>query len=312
MRCGTLHLTGNACILRYVMLFWLSNRTSVTLCQIVERSFLGDLVAFEIVEKVIDDFSVVESHLSKLASTDLHDLVDMPLPSGVAVVYRRIVGIFWGRVGNDFGPTQGGTMPVLAQCDASLLVLWRPGMFIEFHGKRPRVAASAFVAPTAVLIGDVEVGEESSIWFGVVLRADNGPIRIGDRTSVQDNAVVHVSHDSRTVIGNDCTVGHSVTMEDCTIENGALIGSNAVVLNGARVGARALIAAGSVVSANATIPPETLSAGVPAAVKRTLEGSSLGWIDATPASYVRLSRSYLQHGIGDPEMQESIETTFAP
>jgi carbonic anhydrase/acetyltransferase-like protein (isoleucine patch superfamily) len=182
-------------------------------------------------------------------------------------------------------------------------------MFIEYCGKRPKVAPTAFIAPTAVLIGDVEVGEESSIWFGVVLRGDNGPIRIGARTSIQDNSVVHVSHDAQTIVGDDCTVGHSVTMEDCVIEAGALIGSNAVVLNGATVGRRALIAAGSVVAANAAIPPETLNAGSPAQTKRKLEGESLGWIERTPASYVRLSRAYLEHGIGDPELQESIETS---
>jgi carbonic anhydrase/acetyltransferase-like protein (isoleucine patch superfamily) len=181
-------------------------------------------------------------------------------------------------------------------------------MFIEFNGKQPKIAATAFIAPTAVLIGDVEVGDQSSIWFGVVIRGDNGPIRIGARTSVQDNSVVHVSHGSSTTIGDDCTVGHSVTMEDCTIQDGALIGSNAVVLNGATVGARALIAAGSVVPANANVPPETLNAGAPAIVKRKLEGVSLGWVEKTPASYVELSRSYLHHGIGDPELQESIET----
>jgi gamma-carbonic anhydrase len=182
-------------------------------------------------------------------------------------------------------------------------------MFIEFSGKRPKVAATAFVAPTAVLIGDVEVGEQSSIWFGVVIRGDNGPIRIGARTSVQDNSVVHVSSGHSTTIGNDCTVGHGVIMEDCVIEDGALIGSNAVVLNGAIVGCRALIAAGAVVPANANIPPETLNAGAPAVVKRKLEGESLGWIERTPQSYVELSRTYLGQGIGDPEMQESIETT---
>lgn len=184
-------------------------------------------------------------------------------------------------------------------------------MFIEFQGKQPRIAASAFVAPTAVLIGDVEVGEESSIWFGVVIRADNGPIRIGARTSIQDNSVVHVSHDSTTVVGDDCTVGHSVTMEDCIIEDGALIGSNAVVLNGAVVGRRALIAAGSVVPNDARVPPETLNAGVPAVVKRKLEGTSLGLVDSIPASYVRLSRSYLEQAIGDPELAETFETSPA-
>ncbi len=184
-------------------------------------------------------------------------------------------------------------------------------MLIEFHGKRPRVAASAFVAPTAVLIGDVEVGDEASIWFGAVLRGDNGPIRVGARTSIQDNSVIHVSTGCRTVISEDCTVGHSVTMEDCTIEPGALIGSNAVVLNGARVGSRSLVAAGSVVAANAVIPPESLCAGAPAVVKRQLEGTSLGWIDTTPAKYVRLSRTYLRQGIGDPAMQEVLETGVA-
>jgi carbonic anhydrase/acetyltransferase-like protein (isoleucine patch superfamily) len=182
-------------------------------------------------------------------------------------------------------------------------------MFIEFRGKHPKIAASAFIAPTAVLIGDVEVGPESSIWFGVVIRGDNGPIRIGARTSIQDNSVVHVSPNSATTVGDDCTVGHSVTMEDCAIGNGALIGSNAVVLNGATIGTKALIAAGSVVAASANIPPETLCAGVPAVVKRKLEGESLGWIANTPANYVQLSRDYLKHGIGDPELAESVETS---
>jgi carbonic anhydrase/acetyltransferase-like protein (isoleucine patch superfamily) len=182
-------------------------------------------------------------------------------------------------------------------------------MFIEFRGKRPKIAATAFIAPTAVLIGDVEVGEESSIWFGVVIRGDNGPIRIGSRTSIQDNSVVHVSHNSTTIVGDNCTIGHSVTMEDCVIEDGALIGSNAVVLNGAIIGSKALIAAGSVVPANARVPAETLNAGAPAVVKRKLEGDSIGWVENTPGSYVRLSRTYLEFGIGDPEMQESIETS---
>jgi carbonic anhydrase/acetyltransferase-like protein (isoleucine patch superfamily) len=185
-------------------------------------------------------------------------------------------------------------------------------MFIEFRGKRPKVAATAFIAPTAVLIGDVEVGEESSVWFGVVIRGDNGPIRIGARSSVQDNSVVHVSADCTTVIGEGCTIGHSVTMEDCTIEDGAIVGSNCVILNGATVGKRSLIAAGSVVASNATIPPESVAAGAPATVKKRLEGTSLEWVDQTSGKYVDLARLYLHHGLGDPEMQESIEGTFAP
>lgn len=185
-------------------------------------------------------------------------------------------------------------------------------MFIEYRGKRPKVAATAFIAPTAVLIGDIEVGEESSVWFGVVIRADNGPIRIGPRSSIQDNSVLHVSTDCATIVGEGCTIGHSVTLEDCTIEDGAIVGSNTVVLNGATIGRRSLIAAGSVVSANATIPPESMAAGVPATVRKRLEGTSLEWIDHTADEYVNLSRMYLHHGLGDPEMQESIETSFAP
>ena len=94
-------------------------------------------------------------------------------------------------------------------------------MFVEYRGKAPRVAARAFIAPTAVLIGDVLVGEEASIWFGVVLRADKGTIRIGARSSIQDNAVVHASERGSTRIGNDVTVGHCAVLDDCTIEDGA-------------------------------------------------------------------------------------------
>ena len=180
-------------------------------------------------------------------------------------------------------------------------------MFIEFRGKTPRVHPSAFIAPTAVLIGDVQVGEEASIWFGTVIRADNGPIRIGARCNVQDNAVIHVSENSRTILGDDVTVGHAAAMEDCVIEDGALIGTNAVVLNGARIGRRALIAAGSVVGANVHIPPESVAAGAPAHVKKKLDGVASRWIDHATHEYVALSRSYLHHGIGDPEVHEIAE-----
>jgi carbonic anhydrase/acetyltransferase-like protein (isoleucine patch superfamily) len=181
-------------------------------------------------------------------------------------------------------------------------------MFIEYNGKTPKVHPSAFVAPTAVLIGDVEVGPEASIWFGTVIRGDNGPIRIGARSNVQDNAVIHVSENSQTIIGEDVTVGHCATMEDCEIGNGALIGTNAVVLNGATVGSRSLIAAGSVVAAGATIPPESLAAGAPAVVKKKLEGVAFMWVDHAGPEYVHLSRHYLHHGIGDPDMHEVAET----
>ncbi|HEY9086017.1 MAG TPA: gamma carbonic anhydrase family protein [Candidatus Tyrphobacter sp.] len=176
-------------------------------------------------------------------------------------------------------------------------------MFFEYRGKRPKVHPSAFVAPTASLIGDVEVGEESSIWFGTVLRADMGPIRVGARTSVQDNVVLHVSEGCSTIVGNDVTIGHAAVMEDCVVRDRALIGSNAVVLNGATIGEGALIGAGSVVAANAQIPDRVLAAGAPAKVRKPLEGEAARWIDVAAEEYVKLSRSYLAEGFGSPAAQ---------
>lgn len=166
-------------------------------------------------------------------------------------------------------------------------------MIIEYRGRTPKVHPSAFIAPTAVLIGDVEVGEESSIWFGAVLRGDNGPIRIGARTSIQDNAVLHVSEHGETIVGDDVTVGHCAVMEDCRIERRALIGSNAVVLGGAVVGEGTLVAAGSVVGERSEIPPGVLAAGAPAKVKKPLEGEAAKWIEISADEYVKLSRSYI-------------------
>lgn len=174
-------------------------------------------------------------------------------------------------------------------------------MIIPYRGKAPRVHPTAFIAPTAVLIGDVEVGEETSVWFGAVIRGDNGPIRIGARSNVQDNAVVHVSAGSKTIIGDNVTVGHSAVMEDCVIGNGALIGSNAVVLNFARIGPKTLVAAGSVVPTGAEIPAEVMVAGAPAKVRKPLDGPAAGWVERGSPNYVALSRTYLAAGIGVPE-----------
>jgi carbonic anhydrase/acetyltransferase-like protein (isoleucine patch superfamily) len=177
-------------------------------------------------------------------------------------------------------------------------------MLIPFRGKQPRVDPSAFVAPTAVLIGDVEIGAESSVWFGAVLRGDNGPIRVGERTSIQDNAVVHVSERGATLIGDDVTIGHAAVMEDCVIKPHALIGSNATLLNGCTIGEGALIAAGSVVGERAEIPPRVVAAGAPAKVKKTLDGEAATWIEISSAEYVKLSREYLAQDIGAVEDQE--------
>ena len=177
-------------------------------------------------------------------------------------------------------------------------------MIVEYRGKRPKIAASAFIAPTAVLIGDVEVGEEASIWFGTVIRGDNGPIRIRARANVQDNSVVHVSENCETVVEEGATVGHCAILEDCRIGKGALIGTNATVLNGAVIGEQSLVAAGSVVGVNAQIPPRVVVAGSPAVVKKQLEGASVAWVEHAGPEYVALSRSYLREGIGEPAAHE--------
>lgn len=167
---------------------------------------------------------------------------------------------------------------------------------IAFGGRTPKVHPTAFVAPTAVLIGDVEVGPESSVWFGAVLRGDHPShgIRIGARTSVQDNCVIHVSAEGPTVVGDEVTVGHGAVFESCEIRRGALIGMNAVLLHHAIIGEESLVAAGSVVPSGMEVPPRTLVAGSPATVRKTLEGESAGWIRGSANHYVNLAREYIE------------------
>lgn len=145
-------------------------------------------------------------------------------------------------------------------------------MFIEYRGKMPRVATTAFVAPTAVLVGDVIVGDDSSIWFGVVVRADRGTVRIGARSAIEDNAVIHATDDRITTVGDDVTIGHGTILDDCTIEDGALVGSNAVVLGGAVIGRGSVVGAGAVVSADTRVPASVVAAGVPARVRKAVAG----------------------------------------
>jgi carbonic anhydrase/acetyltransferase-like protein (isoleucine patch superfamily) len=165
---------------------------------------------------------------------------------------------------------------------------------IPFNGKRPRVAPSAFVAPTAVLIGDVTVGEESSIWFGAVLRGDHPEhgIRIGSGTSIQDNAVVHVGDWGPTVVGDRVTVGHGAKFECCTIGDGTVIGMNAVILQEAVIGAECLVAAGCVVLEGHLVPERSVVAGVPGKIRKTLEGSAAEWVRRSGEHYIQLAGQY--------------------
>ncbi|HYB25038.1 MAG TPA: gamma carbonic anhydrase family protein [Solirubrobacteraceae bacterium] len=165
---------------------------------------------------------------------------------------------------------------------------------VEFDGVAPTVGEDAFLAPTAVLVGDVRVSDRVNIWFGTVLRGDVSHIAIGPGCSIQDTAVIHCAADLPTVIGADVVVGHGAMLEGCTIEDGALIGMGAIVLQYARIGAGAMVAAGAVVAERQEIPAGVLAAGVPASVKKELSGSALDWTGRAAAHYQELREHYLR------------------
>lgn len=167
-------------------------------------------------------------------------------------------------------------------------------MIVEFDGKTPRVAEGAFIAPTAVLIGDVVVEAEASIWFGAVLRGDNSSIVVGRGSNVQDNCVIHCAEGLPTIVGENVTVGHMAMLEGCVIGDGALVGMGAIVLQRASVGAGSLIAAGAVVGEGTEIPPGVLAAGVPARVKKELAGNSQRWVEMGARDYQAKRLRYMR------------------
>ena len=166
--------------------------------------------------------------------------------------------------------------------------------FLPFDGKEPQVAPDAFVAPTAVLIGDVVVEEGASVWFGAVLRADFSRIVVGTGSNIQDNSVLHTNEGQPTLIGSNVTVGHLSMLHGCIIEDEALIGMGSIVLDRARIGRRTMLAAGSVVSEGGEIPPEVLAAGAPAEVKKALDGSSSKWVATAAHEYRKLRLRYME------------------
>lgn len=172
-------------------------------------------------------------------------------------------------------------------------------LLIPFGGKSPQVAEDAFLAPNAVLIGDVRVEKGASVWFGAVLRGDDPdhPIVIARGANVQDGAIVHVGTWGPTLVGPGVTVGHGAVFESCEIGEGTLVGMNAVILQEAVVGKECLLAAGTVVLERAVIPDRSVVAGVPGTVRKVLEGSAAGWVGRSGEHYHRLSRRYLAAGI---------------
>lgn len=170
-------------------------------------------------------------------------------------------------------------------------------MIRPFRGVHPQIHDSAFVEESAQVIGDVHVGEESSIWFNVVVRGDIHHIRVGNRTNVQDNSVIHVRNGTHpTILEDEVTVGHSVTLHGCYVEHGSLIGIGSIVLDDARVGAQSLVAAGSLVSPGTIIPPRSLVMGMPAKVKRPLTEEEVAGLNAYWQNYVEYTKKYRDEG----------------
>src|SRR5213594_3980149 len=165
-------------------------------------------------------------------------------------------------------------------------------MEFELRGRRPKVHADAYIAPTAVLIGDVEIAAGASVWFGAVLRGDEATIKVGEGANIQDNAVIHCAENLPTLIEKNASIGHSAQLEGCVVEQGALVGMGATMLQRSRLGAGSMLAAGAVLPEGAQIPPGHLAAGVPATVKKALGGSSESWVGSSAEHYRRRAVRY--------------------
>jgi gamma-carbonic anhydrase len=166
-----------------------------------------------------------------------------------------------------------------------------------YAGKLPRLHESAFALEGAVVIGDVEIGAESSLWFGTVVRGDVNAIRIGARTNVQDYSVVHVTSGTHpTTVGDEVTIGHRVTLHGCTVKDRCLIGIGSIVMDGAVVGEESIVGAGALVPPGMVIPPRVLAVGSPARVKRPLRDEELAHLARSAASYVGYARQYAAEG----------------
>jgi carbonic anhydrase/acetyltransferase-like protein (isoleucine patch superfamily) len=175
----------------------------------------------------------------------------------------------------------------------------RGGIVRGYDGKRPRLGRGVFVAENAAIIGDVEIGDDSSVWYSTTIRGDVMAIRIGARTSVQDGTVVHVTAGvSGTTIGSDCTIGHAAVIHACVVEDRCLVGMGAILLDGCRIGAGSFVGAGALVTPGTHIPPGSFVLGAPARVKRPVDAREIAAIDEGARHYVEVARRYLA---GDDE-----------
>ncbi|UCH11289.1 MAG: gamma carbonic anhydrase family protein [Fidelibacterota bacterium] len=171
-------------------------------------------------------------------------------------------------------------------------------MIYPYNGAEPVIPASAFIAPSVDVIGDVILGEEASVWFGSVVRGDIHHIRIGARTNIQDNCTVHVTeHDYPTIVGDEVTVGHNVILHGCVIGDRCLIGMGAVVMDDVEVGSGSLIAGGAVLTPGTKVEGGSLYAGVPAKFRREVTAEEYQLIVDRAEEYVQMARVYKAMGL---------------
>lgn len=164
-------------------------------------------------------------------------------------------------------------------------------LLLPFGEKQPHLAAGVFAAASASIVGEVEIGEDSNIWYGCVLRGDVGKIRIGRRVNVQDLTCIHMTENlSEAIVEDEVSIGHSAIIHGAIIEAGVLVGMGSVIMDNARIGEEAIVGAGSLVIANTVIPPRTLALGRPARVVRELSPDEMSTGRTTAAKYVNLGR----------------------
>jgi carbonic anhydrase/acetyltransferase-like protein (isoleucine patch superfamily) len=167
-------------------------------------------------------------------------------------------------------------------------------MLRPYRGRLPAVHPTAYVDESAQVIGDVEIGAESSLWMNVVVRGDVNLVRIGQRSNIQDGTVVHVQRGTHpTHIGDDVTIGHGAVVHGCTLHPRVLVGMGSILLNGAVVGSDSIVAAGSLVTEGTVIPPRSLAMGSPASVRRPLTGDEVRMVVTYAQNYVRYRLDYL-------------------
>jgi len=174
-------------------------------------------------------------------------------------------------------------------------------ILLPYKGISPTITPTVWVAPGATVIGDVTIGEESSVWFGCVVRGDVHRIRIGDRTNIQDLSMIHVTHHKQpdksdghpTIIGDDVTIAHRVMLHGCTVEDACLIGMSATILDGAVIGRESIVGAGALVTGGKVFPPRSLILGSPAKAVRTLSDEEVAELYASAKRYVGFMKEYL-------------------